>query len=120
MSPLSLILSFQFCIYLFLAIYVLIKDRTSRVHILFFSLCIVLAYWQFPAIFLYSTENMQTAWHCITLASPGIILSVPLSLHFCIELTGIIRFRRFWYLFLYLPGIFFAVYSLLKPFFLLP
>ncbi len=74
MNILSLLSVFVFLLYLQLGIYVLHKNRTSRINQIFFGLTLCFAIWAFSYIFVYSAETADEAAYWDTIASLGYAL----------------------------------------------
>jgi len=92
-------------IYLYLGIHVLKMDTKSTANRLFFIVCFLISLWAFAATFAFSAEAKESFLFWFKLGSPPNILFYPLTLHFCLVLTGIVRLRPVLLAIIYAPAL---------------
>lgn len=80
-------------IYLYLGIHVLRMDAKSTANRLFFLVCFLMSIWSFAATFAFSAETKESFLFWFKLGSLPNIPFYPLTLHFCLVLTGIVTLR---------------------------
>ncbi|HOO73484.1 MAG TPA: histidine kinase N-terminal 7TM domain-containing protein [Spirochaetota bacterium] len=113
MALFSLICAILFSFYLFIGLYVLSRDKSSPVHRIFFFNIVCLALWALSGIFLFSTNDPETAKFCVTFGSIGIILFIPGALQFSIAVTRVFRLRYAYIL--YIPFLAIVAHNLNTP-----
>lgn len=111
MYALSFLSVLAFIIYLYLGVYVLLLDKKSRVHKMFFLLCLNFANWAFSYAFIYPAKDIETCWFWYRMTVFGWCSVNSFLLHFFILLTKNERLlKSLWsYVFLYTPPIIFAI-----------
>ena len=92
-------------IYLYLGIYVLRMDIRSRVNRLFFLVCLCMGMWAFAATFAFSASTKESFLFWFHMGSLPNIPLYPLTLHFCLALTGIIKLRPILLAIIYAPAL---------------
>ena len=115
MSYLSLLSSVMFSFCIITGIYILFREFKSVVNRIYFMMCLLLALWFLEAVYLYSTEDVVIAAECIRIGSVGIMLFIPLLLHFSLALKN--KKNDFRYFIFYLPIIIIAAINLKTPVF---
>jgi two-component system, NtrC family, sensor kinase len=90
-----------------LGIFILLRNRESKLNWTFASWCFLTTYWQTCWTVLFNVHNVQTADLLARLGYSGIIFIPIVFFHFVIEFTKSARGRFFSYAFYVLGGIFF-------------
>jgi two-component system, NtrC family, sensor kinase len=90
-----------------LGIFILLRNRESKLNWTFASWCFLTTYWQTCWTVLFNLHNLQTADLLARLGYSGIIFIPIVFFHFVIEFTKSARERFFSYAFYVLGGIFF-------------
>jgi len=110
MNIFSLILTILSVIYIFLGLYVIRLDKSSRLNRLFFALNLSLFIWSFATVFYISASDLETCIFWYKLSSVGLFLFTGLVLHFFLEYTQKKELLNKWwiYIILYLPSIVFS------------
>jgi DNA-binding CsgD family transcriptional regulator len=102
---------------LFQGIVVLLLDRKSRVHQLFFAITICLFHWSLATAFGYTSANIDEIFFWLRLSTPGYTLLHAFTLHFVLEISGLYKPVKKIVLFLiYAPSLFFCYYGLTHVF----
>ncbi len=110
MKPVSLLLYTGFIVFLYMGIYALRLDYRARQNIVFFLLCISLAWWSFTfsLLFYAPLEDAEKAWFWFKLSYPGWMVAASIILHFCLTITGKEESLGKWFFpVVYLPGFIF-------------
>ena len=104
MNCCSLVAVSVFYVDLAIGIFVLLLDRRSRTHWLFFAMALSEGLWNFFAAFLYTANTQASLWFWFRIAATFGTLFIPLILHFTLSLLG--RKTR-WYvlLLIYTPAV---------------
>jgi len=105
MNVISLLANIAFVLYLYLGIHVLRMDRKAAVNRLFFLVCLSMALWTLSAVFAYSADTKEDFLFWFTLGSLPNIIFYPMSAHFALALTGLIRLTPWTRACIYLPAI---------------
>lgn len=105
MNIISLLANMTLMVYLYLGINTLFLDRKSVVNRLFSLVCCGMALWALSAIFVYSADTKDDFLFWFKLGSLPNIIIYPLTVHFCLALTRLIRLRPVVYAVMYLPAI---------------
>jgi PAS domain S-box-containing protein len=92
-------------IYLYLGIYVLRMDTRSSVNRLFFLVCLGMGMWAFAATFAFSASTKEGFLFWFKLGCLPNIPFYPLTLHFCLILTGIVKVRPLLLAIIYGPAL---------------
>ena len=102
------------CVYLLLGLYVLILNKKLLTHRLFFYMCFSLFLFSGFAIFAYSAKNEKifTFWLKLTLVAG--LIHYPFALHFCIEISEIFKFKKRYYIILYIPSLIFSFNEIIR------
>jgi len=103
-----------FMIDLYLGLHVLFLDKRSKIHRLFFFLCLSQLLWIFCAVFSYSAENKETLFYWFKISTFFWVPYFALLLHFCLIITKIIKMKWFYYLLLYIPTLLFIYGNLVS------
>lgn len=114
MNLFSLAAFFTSLVYLFIGHYVVWFDRKSALNRIFFFLCLSFFVWSLSFAFLIISPGQKACWFWYRIASLGWANFAGLALHFVLKLTGhekILR-KRWVYLLIYGPGLFFMYRAL--------
>jgi PAS domain S-box-containing protein len=107
MNPLSLILFLSSIIYLFLGVYSVKLEPTSRLNRTFLYICLCFAIWAFSFSFMHAAGSRDAIMFWYNMSSPGWCLFSGAAIHFLLLLSKKDSFlvRKWTYLVLYGPGL---------------
>jgi len=111
----TLISALLFMFYIFLIFFIFSRKERSILHILFAVMSFFLSIWFFSGIFLYSTRDIQKAQRYIQFGSIGIILFIPMILHFTLVFTK--KLKRWKYFYIYIPFFIIVIHNFYEPLF---
>ena len=110
MNIYSLLATVASCIYLTLGLYILVLDKKSPIHRLFFYMCFTLFIFSCCAIFGYSAENDRILIFWLKLTLIAALIHYPTALHFCFKISKITKLNNKLFFFtLYLPSLLFIL-----------
>ncbi len=106
MNPLSLILFLSSMIYLFLGIYSVKLEPSSRLNRTFLFICLCFAVWAFSFTFMHAAKSMDELMFWYNMSSPGWCLFSGAAIHFLLLLSkkDALLNRKWVYLLIYGPG----------------
>jgi PAS domain S-box-containing protein len=105
MNIISFLANISFVVYLYLGIQSLILDKKSAVNRIFFLVCLSMALWTLCAVFAFSSATKDEFLFWFTLGSVPNVIFYPMTVHFSLALTRLIRLRPLVYALIYLPAI---------------
>lgn len=105
MNIISLLANITFMVYLYLGVNTLLLDRKSAVNRLFFLVCCAMAFWTLSAVFVFSADTKDDFLYWFKLGSIPNIIFYPMTVHFCLALTRLIRLRPAVLAAIYLPAV---------------
>lgn len=102
---------------LFQGIIVIMLDRKSRVHQLFFAIALCLFEWSLTAAFGYASADLSEIFFWLRLSAPGYCLLHAFTLHFVLEISGYYkRIHKTVRALIYAPSLYFCYYGLTHTF----
>jgi len=105
MNILTVVCIFIFMIDIYLGLHVLSLDRKSKVHRLFFLLCLCQALWAVVSGMIFSAPDKETLTFIFKTSSIIWIPYFALILHFCLTITDLLKIRSLYYALLYVPAV---------------
>jgi hypothetical protein len=114
MNVYSLLSTVVFMIDLYLGLHVLFLDKKSKIHRLFFFLCLSQLLWVLCAAFAYPSESKETLFYWFKISTFFWIPYFALLLHFCLVITKIFTMKWFYYLLVYIPPLLFIYGNLVS------
>jgi len=95
--------------YLYIGVHVIRLDPRSKAQRLFLLICLCLSYWAFWAFWLYQARTVEEARRYVMISFPAPIFFYALTLHFCLEVSGVLRRSYPAVFLLYTPAVYFLV-----------
>ncbi|MBN2041097.1 MAG: PAS domain-containing protein [Spirochaetes bacterium] len=105
MNILTTVCIFIFMIDVYLGLHVLLLDKKSKIHRLFFLLCLCQALWAVVSGIIFSADDKQFLIFIFKTSGFIWIPYFALLLHFCLTITNIIKLKPLHYIFLYFPAL---------------
>ncbi|MBP7736797.1 MAG: PAS domain-containing protein [Spirochaetes bacterium] len=105
MNIISLLANIAFVVYLYLGLHVLLVNKKHAVNRIFFLVCLAMALWTLGAVFAFSSDTKSEFLFWFRLGSLPNIIFYPMTIHFCLALTGLVRLGPMVYGIIYLPAI---------------